>query len=341
VETTRLAVSFVPRMAQASVRREKEIPMRDLKGFVRFGRLSIFTALSVLVCAAGTAWAGTINYEYDFLGYDCASAAMETTFGTKIAELDAEAYGFDFSDGDPSSGLRNLNVISQVFVATQTVNLGTCVRGKEIVLNPGDYTFAYTLDYSVLEGLAANSDIWNFQLYRVIQDDFINYISNPGPFMALAEIDDKGGAYNTNAEFGSGAGTPPLLVGDDLASPPIPHGLTGEEIDMDIGGSLFQSSEVEFSWDANDLIDPGMKAMVLVFTGPDVELWQIGWGSQSGQSLPTLAERQAVGETGEGANVIGGAGSQLDNIPVIVPVVPEPGMVLLISCGVFLLRRRR
>jgi hypothetical protein len=237
---------------------------------------------------------------------------METIFGPKVAELDAKAYGFDFGGGlDP---YRNLNIISQVFKAEEEVTIGIGEGGENIVIPEGGYTYAYTLDYSAAGGLEDGSNVNDFQLYRVILDNVFNGISNPGPFVALDQV--IGGAYNTAPEF------------NGPAFEPYDDGFTGQELDYVPYGTDFQSSEAEFSWPGDDQVRPGTKAMALMFCTPVVQDMQIGWDS-------------VEGDTGEGGNVIGG-GAELKGIPVLVPVIPEPGSVLLLAMGAtWLLRRRR
>ena len=284
--------------------------------------LSGALAAVLALCAGGAALADSI----DFTGYAVGSPDLEATLGPKVAELDAVAYGFSFG----AVGLdpyRNLNIISQVYQADHAVVVGTGVNGTEISLQPGDLTFAYTLDYSVLSDGVGNSPVNDFQLYRVIDDQYFNMVSNPGPWMALDAI--IAGAYNTAAEFGGGAGTP--------AFEPYPNGLTCEEIDA-VG---FQTDEVEFAWPTDDQVDPGMKAMVFMFLPANTGIWQIGWGSADGLGVDDLSARQLIGETGEGGNVVGG-GSRVKGIPILVPV-PEPVSMVVLTLGAMacLLRRRR
>ena len=273
----------------------------------------------IWVLIPAVAGAATINWNYDSAGYDADPAQMQAIFGTKVDELDAAGTGFNF--GGPLDPYRNLNIITTVYQATQTVNIGLGESGMQITLQPNDYTFAYTLDYTGTVNTVTNKNIWSFQLYRVIIDEWFNGISNPGPFMALDEV--IAGAYNTTSVVPYD--TPPFIPYDP--NPVNASGVTGEEIDSFIGGfGAFQSSEAEFTWDVNDSVLGTTKAMVLLFTTPDVQIMRIGWDN---------------GDTGEGANVFGGGGA-LDGIPVLVPVVPEPvtfGMLVL--GGSFLLNRRR
>jgi len=265
--------------------------------------------LSVSLCAvamfslSAPAVGQITNWVYDFKGYSAPSADMETLFGPKVAELDAKAYGFSF--GGTQDPFRNLNIISQVFKADEEVTIGIGENGTNIVIPKGGYTYAYTLDYSTLSGIATNSPVNDFQLYRVVH-------MNPGLFVALDQV--IGGAYNTAPEF------------NGPAFEAYPEGFTGEEYDF---GSAFSTSEAEFSWPNDDQVDPGTKAMVLMFCTPVVQPMQIGWDSVEGYS-----------GTGEGGDIIGGSAT-LGEIPVLVPVVPEPGTVLLLTIGTTCLLRRR
>lgn len=293
--------------------------MRDHTGLI-LKRLAI---LFIGVCLACPVSAD--SYTYSYVGPAVGPDAMTSTFGTMVAELNAEAYGFSF--GGYADAFRNLNVISQVYRADQQIDLGPGSDGNSIVLNSGDHTFAYTLDYTPLLGGLVNSAVNDFQLYRVVDDQYFNHVSNPGPAMALDLI--LGGGYNTDAAFGGGSGTPQL----DPST-----GMTGENFDM----AGFETGEVEFDWPNDGLVDPNTRAMVLVFVSGDIDIWQIGWGSQAGSGLENPDDRIAVGDTGEGANVIGG-GSHVNGIPVLIPVIPEPGSLLLtlMTTGVCVLRRKR
>jgi hypothetical protein len=279
----------------------------------------------VFVCQAAQA---TIPYEYTDVS--AASGSMESVFGTKVAELDASAYGFNFlfrRDGmgvgydDPFHGHRNLNVITEVFVATQAISLGTGSGGSPIELQPGDYTFAYTLDYATVDNIFPDSAVRDFQILRTLLG-VSPPVANPGPNMAMGAI--SAGAYNTNLEFGNGAGTAPI------------QSMAGEALDF----GVFVADSVEYDWGAN-LVNPQSKAMVLMFTSPDVQVWQVGWGSQGGQSLATMAQRQAVGHTGEGGGTLGGGEAIPDSIPVLIPVIPEPATLALVIGGALALVRRR
>jgi hypothetical protein len=130
--------------------------------------------------------------------------------------------------------------------------------------------------------------------------------------VALDEV--IAGAYNTSTA--SGFSTPPLMD--------HPYGFTGEEIDEYMEGfGDFETSEAEYSWEHEDCVLGQTKAMVMMFTTSDVQIAQIG-GLGSGQ----------------GANVLGSGGS-LDQIPVLVPVVPEPASLTLLAVGGTLLLHRR
>ncbi|HSW44686.1 MAG TPA: PEP-CTERM sorting domain-containing protein, partial [Phycisphaerae bacterium] len=196
-----------------------------------------------------------------------------------------------------------------------TVTIGTGQNGTLIQLQPGDLTFAYTLDYTGGKIGPPESPVKDFQLYRVIIDEVISAtpINNPGPFMALGNV--LGGAYNT----ASGFNPKPFVA--------FPNGFTGEEIDFPLPeeGGPFQTSEAQFSWPSNQQIMPGDKVMALMFCR-DVTWMEIG---------------SASGGTGEGGNVLG-AGVELKNFPVLIPVLtPEPATGLLIVLGTGILCRRR
>jgi len=273
-------------------------------------RWALLAAGCSLVAMAGAPAIGQVTqWSYDYTGYSAPSASLETLLGTKIAELDAAGVGYNF--GGPLDPFRNLNVISQVFRADQAVTIGTGVNGSTIALQPGDLTFAYTLDYTGTIPGGGESPINDFQLYRVIVDEvFANPpIHNPGPFVALDRV--LGAGYNTAPEYNT-----PIFE-------PYPTGTTGEEVNY-VPTYQFQTSEVEFAWPAGGEVQPGSKAMVFLFAR-DVTYMQIG--------VPG-------GDSGEGGNVLG-SGSGQKSFPVLVPIVPEPASALLLTVGgVFLVRRR-
>ncbi len=304
-------------------RKGKEIPMyNNVKLQCTKEKL-----VSLMVVLALSAVAQGALIDYDFAGYSVSEASMEATFGTKVAELNAKTYGFDFSGGNPEHGFRNLNIISQVYVATQAVNVGTGVDGTPINLQPGDYTFAYTLDYSQLfyGFMYPNSAVSDLQLARIAA---LGPTSNPGEMIAFDAI--VAGGYNTNSDFGGGSGTPPLQA--------PPAGFSGELLDF---GPTFLTGKVEYDW-GSSVVMPGDKAMVMIFVSGDVDVWQVGWGSENGHGKSTLSERQAIGDTGEGGSVIGGGQTVPGNIPVLVPVVPEPvSMSALVFGSIVILTKRR
>jgi len=253
---------------------------------------------------------GQVNsWDYDYTGYSVPSASLETVLGTMVAELDADNTGYNF--GDPLDPFRNLNVISRVYEAQQAVTIGTGVNGKLIELQPGDLTFAYTLDYTGQMSGTDNSPVVDFQLYQVIIDTVYSDppISNPAPFMSLEHV--LGAAYNTAPEFN----TP---VFEDY-----PEGVTGEQTDYVPYGYQFQTSEAEFSWTTGSEVQPGSMAMVFLFAR-DVTYMQIG--------VPD-------GTSGEGGNILG-YGEVIKNFPVLVPI-PEPTSILLLAMGGAHLVRRR
>jgi hypothetical protein len=257
---------------------------------------------------AGQAGAVTTDWAYDFTGY-APAGDLESVFGPMVASLDAKV-DTTFSFGGPTDPYRSLNLISQVFQADAEVTIGTGEGGTEITLQPGDHTFAYTLDYTAGLAGTVDSELKDFQLFRVVDDQVFNYITNPGPFMALQEV--IGGACNTAAGFDG-----PALV-------PYDQGITATEVDGFMG-MVLQTSKAQFSWPQDDQVSPGTKAMVFLFTTGDVDIMQIGWDGT---------------DTGEGANVLA-AGKSLDNIPALIPV-PEPaGVLCVLLGGMVALRRRR
>ena len=302
----------------------KEIPMYY---FMKLRCTKVLIALVVSLGLLSVVQGAVVDYDFDFTAKSTPEGSLEATFGTKVAELDAVAYGFDFSGGDPEHGLRNLNIISQVFVATQQVTIGTGVNGMEIELQPGDYTFAYTLDYSNAFGFLGNSAVRDLQLARNVA---LGGTSNPGQMMALGEV--IAGGYNTDPGYGAaGAGTPPLQD--------YPAGFSGTIWDL---GPTFLTGKVEYDWGSDDVM-PETKSMVFMFASSNVSVWQVGWGSENGEGKSLLAERQAIGDTGEGGSVIGGGSTVPGNIPVLVPVIPEPVSLVsfLLIGNIFFLTRGR
>jgi len=279
----------------------------------------IVRSAAVAVAVAVLCQATQAAVLYDYGGKDVAPAAMEPVFGTKVARLDAKVYGFDFLFEGPGSdifsGFRNLNVISEVFVAATEIQI-TPDGGSTITLPAGTRTFAYTLDYSQLDGFGGDSAIHGFQLLRTV---LTPSVSNPGPAMALGEI--ILGGYNTNSAFDT----------------PAMDAMTGDALEIP---GMVSTQKVEYQWEL-DTIDPGTKAMVLMFASPDVQVWQVGWGSQDGQSVPTMAARVAIGPTGEGGSTVGGGQAIGDSIPVLIPVIPEPAALSLLAIGTLALARRR
>jgi hypothetical protein len=267
--------------------------------FKRQCRITI-VALTAVLFSWQAAMAGSVAAS----GVDISSASLETVLGSKVAELDAKGIGFSF--GGATDPHRNLNVTTQVFQASSVVDLGG------VVLQPGDYTFAYTLDYTDLSmNGTVNSPVQDLQLNRVIESA-INGATNAGPHIAVDQV--KGAAYNTAAEFN---GRPF-------------DGVSSYQADA-VG---FIMSQVEFSYSANDQLVPGEAAMALLFTGPDIEVWQCGWDSTLGDWNP------GTGDSLEGGDLIGGGG-QVGDIPVLVPVVPEPATLALLGGSLLVAVRRR
>jgi len=281
-------------------------------------------AWAFLCLPAQAAW---IQTSLDYAPVDVASGAMESVFGPQVDELDAAAYGFNFQFkrddagagyDDPMHGFRNLNVISQVFVADHQVTVGVGSGGSTIELQPGDYTFAYTLDYTDLDLILPDSAVQDFQILRTVFSDEIQ-ADNPGARMAVDLL--IGGAYNTAAEYGdSGAGTPALLD--------YPDGMGSESMDT----ATLAADKLEYDW-GSATVDPETTAMVLLFCSPDIDIWQVGWGSEDGQGLANPVDREAVGATGEGGSVVGGGESIPDSIPLLIPVVPEPATLVILAAG--------
>ena len=277
---------------------------------MRLGRLPLLPSVALsLVACAGITLGGVTNFYYDYLGYNAPSSSL-SVLGQQVAHLDAAAAGFNF--GSPVDPFCNLNVISDVYQATQAVTIGTGVNGASIVLQPGDLTFAYTIDYTGEDAVVPQNAIKDFQLFRVIVDSVFSTpaVSNPGPFIALENI--NGAAYNTAAEFN----------GQSFVA--YSAGVTGKNTDY-IPTFNVQQSRVQFSWPSDHPVNTGEKAMAFIFCH-DVTYMEIGSDD---------------GSTGEGGNVIGTSGAALKNFPVLIPVVPEPASLLTLVLGGTLLCRRR
>lgn len=274
---------------------------------MRVAQKGIWLSTAVIAIVVGPVAANTTEATYDFLGLSVDSGDMESTFGPKVAELDARAEGFDFGSGtDP---YRNLNLISQVHQVETGLALGTGDGGSEIALSPGDHVFAYTLDYTDSQTGTGEAAIKDFQLLRAVINKVFADVENAGAMIAFDQI--AAGAYNTNTEFA----TPALDA--------FPEGLTGEETNA-LPGENFFLGDAEYGWPSGGpMVMPGNKAMVMLFTTPDVTIY-------------------AADGNGEGANIIGG-GSSLDEIPALVPI-PEPMTTAALMVGGFGLvaaRRRR
>jgi hypothetical protein len=249
----------------------------------------------------------TAQTALDYLGYNAPAADLTTLFGPKVQELDASLSGFSFGGGDPTHPFRNLNLISTVYEADDPINIGVGVDGTNISLQPGDFTYAYTLDYSATGGIGTEASVNDFQLYRLIERGapFVP-ASNPGPQIAFSEI--FGGGYNTSTDFD----TRPLEA--------YPAGLEYAEV---FSPPILHDGFVEYAFPSSGQVAARETVMVFLFVSKNTTWMEIGGDSNV-----------------EGANIIGG-GSLVDEIPALVPVVPEPGTFALsgLLC-LFLLRRR-
>jgi hypothetical protein len=269
-------------------------------------------AVLVGVCSATAEvyWEGP----FDFTPYNAPTANLETMLGPRIQQLDAKAAGFDF--GNFMNPFRNFNCISEVYQADRQITIGTGVNGTSIVMQPGDLTFAYTLDYTGTIPGVDQTALTDFQLARIILDDHLfrdALVDNPGPHIALEYI--IAGGYNTNTASGFNA----------KALKDYDEGIRGEISDWRDVEIPYASTMVQFSWPMSDQLMPGEKAMVFLFCH-DVTYMQIG---------------VADGSTYEGGNALGG-GTGPQFFPVLIPVpVPEPMSLAMLALGGVMLHRRR
>ena len=260
----------------------------------------------VLPAAAEVYWEGP----FDFTPYNAPTANMVSLLGPRIEQLDAKAAGFNF--GDFTNPHRNFNCISEIYQADREITIGTGVNGTPIVLQPGDLTFAYTLDYTGTKPGVDQTALTDFQLARIILDGVFQetLVDNPGPHIALENV--IAGGYNTATGFNGKA----LKAYDD--------GIRGEISDWREDDIDYASSMVQFSWPMAAQLLPGEKAMVFLFC-KDVTYMQIG---------------VADGSTYEGGNMLGG-GTGPQFFPVLIPVVPEPASLVMLALGGMILHRRR
>lgn len=245
--------------------------------------------------------ASTMAQGIDYAPYDAPASQLTALFGPNVASLDAKNdAAFDFSEGQGLLGqFRNLNIISNVYQADAPITIGLGVNGSNIELDVGDYTYAYTIDYSMNNGAAPESPIKDLQTIRVPSLDF----GFPNDY-AVSEI--IGAGYNSNAT--------------DFTPLPLDSYPGGAEVAQHIPGTL---TNVEFSYPSIAQVQPRDKVMVFLFVTEDT-IWR-----QSG----------GLG-FGDGGSVIGG-GQGLDDIPVLMPVVPEPATAVLGGLVALVLLRRR
>lgn len=269
---------------------------------------AVAVAAGVSSATAGVYWEGP----FDFTAYNAPATNLITLLGPRIQQLDAKATGFNF--GNFTNPFRNFNCISEVYQADRQITIGTGVNGTPIVLQPGDLTFAYTLDYTGTIPGVDQTALTDFQLARVVLDDHMirdALVDNPGPHIALENV--ISGGYNTATGFNA----KPLKAYDD--------GIRGELSDWRDDSIPYASSLVQFSWPMTGQLLPGEKSMVFLFCH-DVTYKQIG---------------VADGSTYEGGNALGG-GTGPQFFPVLIPVpVPEPMSLAMLALGGVLLHRRR
>jgi hypothetical protein len=240
-----------------------------------------------------------------YAGLNVSSTNMASGyFGPQVASLNVRVDRPTYSFG--TGAFRSTNVITQVFRADRTINLGS------VTLHAGDYTFAYTIDLKD-NPFSADGSLDDFQLNAMVSD-----FGNPDPAEVIALGSLLGAGYSTNSEFG------PHNAGYLQAYP--------------VGASTADYSvanQVQFDWPTehplnaskSGFLQPKDKGLVLLFADSTIAIREIGRGAG------------AVGALLYG----GGSGiEQVQDVPVLIPVVPEPiTWVLLAGAGLLLLGTRR
>ena len=260
----------------------------------------------VAVTTTGSAhaqWTPIPNHE----AIDVSSGGMEALFGPEVASLNVAVDRPLFSFTGSLNHFDDANVITKVFQADAAVNLGG------ITLNVGDYTFAYLIDFPN-NPFNADGSLDDFQLNAVVTD-FGN--PNPNELIALAEI--KGAGYSSNVEFAATNANYLQSYPEEAATQSVLNMANGVQYDWPVNHPDWPGAP----WEQSGFLQPGDKNLVFLFTTPNINILEIG----------------------EGANPDGGVfqGSDtVEYIPVLVPVVPEPGTSMLLVIGaVALLARRR
>jgi len=254
--------------------------------------ISISMCLVVLVGLTSVAIAQTDISPYQ--GIDVASADLVSTFGSMVQDLDVvqDRPSFDFGSG----AFQNANLTSMVFQADESVSLG-----GGLTLAVGDYTFAYLVDLRN-NPFTQDGSLNDLQLNAMVSDS-----NNPDPSELIALSKIKGAGYSTNIEFG------PHNSGYLQSYPD-----SAQQQDWGV------ATYVQYDWPTqhpgdpskSGYLQPGDMGLVFLFTTPDIQVLEIGEGAG------------ALGATMFG----GGSGIEdVENVPVLVPTVPEPSMMLLFS----------